>query len=106
VFHGFNPYPSTIAFKEFLWYSTVSHLMQSEASWKRRNHPRAKWTGSDMTQIKLAQASGVGVSTVTDFELGSRQVSPMMVNEIAEALERAGIEFSRDSVSLRRRSAG
>ena len=59
-----------------------------------------------MTQINLARASGVGVSTVTDFELGSRQVSPMMVNEIAEALERAGIEFSRDGVSLRRRSAG
>jgi transcriptional regulator with XRE-family HTH domain len=59
-----------------------------------------------MTQISLARASGVGVSTVTDFELGSRQVSPMMVNEIAEALERAGIEFSRDGVGLRRRNAG
>jgi hypothetical protein len=33
-------------------------------------------------------------------------MSAMMVNEIAEALERAGIEFSRGGVSLRRRNAG
>jgi transcriptional regulator with XRE-family HTH domain len=46
-----------------------------------------------MTQARLAKAAGVGVSTVTDFELGSRKVSPEMVQAIRIALEIAGVMF-------------
>ena len=47
-----------------------------------------------LSQEKLARAAGVGVSTVTDFELGSREVSPRLVHLIRIALEKEGIVFS------------
>lgn len=47
----------------------------------------------DMNQPKLAEAAGLGLSTIVDFERARRQVSPDAVRTIRKALERAGIEF-------------
>ena len=47
-----------------------------------------------MSQERLARAAGVGVSTVTDFELGSREISPRLVHMIRIALEQEGVVFS------------
>jgi hypothetical protein len=41
----------------------------------------------------MARASGVGLSTVVDFEKERRQVSREAVLAIQRALERAGVEF-------------
>ena len=47
----------------------------------------------DWTQAELASAAGVGLSTVKDFERGSRDTNPENVSAMMAALERAGIEF-------------
>jgi len=47
----------------------------------------------DLTQPKLAQLSGLGLSTVVDFERNRRQVSAEAVAAMRTALEAAGIEF-------------
>jgi transcriptional regulator with XRE-family HTH domain len=47
----------------------------------------------DMTQPQLASVSGLGLSTVVDFEKSRRPVSGGAVQAIRKALERAGIEF-------------
>ncbi|HEY3223873.1 MAG TPA: helix-turn-helix transcriptional regulator [Pseudolabrys sp.] len=47
----------------------------------------------DMTQPELASASGLGLSTVVDFERSRRPVSADAIQEIRKALERAGVEF-------------
>jgi transcriptional regulator with XRE-family HTH domain len=47
----------------------------------------------DMTQPELASASGLGLSTVVDFERSRRTVSADAIQEIRKALERAGVEF-------------
>ena len=47
----------------------------------------------DMTQPELASASGLGLSTVVDFEKSRRPVSSGAVRAMRKALERAGIEF-------------
>jgi transcriptional regulator with XRE-family HTH domain len=62
----------------------------------------------DMNQPKLAEASGLGLSTVVDFERARRQVSLEVVRTIRTTLERAGIEFIDENgggpgVRLRRR---
>jgi transcriptional regulator with XRE-family HTH domain len=46
-----------------------------------------------MTQPDLAEAAGLGLSTVVDFEKSRREVSPTARNAMRQALERAGIEF-------------
>jgi transcriptional regulator with XRE-family HTH domain len=46
-----------------------------------------------LSQEKLAKRAGVGVSTVTDFELGSREISPPLVHKIRIALENEGVTF-------------
>jgi transcriptional regulator with XRE-family HTH domain len=46
-----------------------------------------------MTQPKLAQAAGIGLSTVVDFERMRRTVSPAALEAIRGALEAAGVEF-------------
>ena len=48
----------------------------------------------DWTQPTLAKASGLGVSTVIDFERERRQVSDEAVTAIRTALEKAGVEFT------------
>jgi transcriptional regulator with XRE-family HTH domain len=47
----------------------------------------------DMTQPQLASKSGLGLSTVVDFERSRRLVSKEAVQAICRALEGAGIEF-------------
>lgn len=47
----------------------------------------------DMTQTKLAELAGLGLSTVVDFERERRQVSAAAANAILSALKRAGVEF-------------
>jgi len=46
-----------------------------------------------LTQPKLAEAAGLGLSTIVDFERGRRQVSDDATASIRAALEAAGIEF-------------
>ena len=48
----------------------------------------------DITQSNLADAAGLGLSTVVDFEKDRRQVSDEAVRAIQAALERAGTAFS------------
>jgi transcriptional regulator with XRE-family HTH domain len=47
----------------------------------------------DLTQPKLAEAAGVGLSTVVDFEKSRRAVSDAAKEAIRAALEAAGVEF-------------
>lgn len=46
-----------------------------------------------MSQIELAQASGLGQSTVIDFERERRAVSAPAIAAIRAALEAAGVVF-------------
>lgn len=46
-----------------------------------------------MTQPQLASISGLGLSTIVDFEKSRRPVSRDAVEAIRAALERAGVEF-------------
>jgi len=48
----------------------------------------------DWTQPDLVAASGLGLSTVVDFERSRRPVSDEAVAAIRAALERAGVEFT------------
>jgi transcriptional regulator with XRE-family HTH domain len=47
----------------------------------------------DLTQPELAAASGLGLSTIVDFERARRSVSKEAIAMIRAALERGGIEF-------------
>lgn len=50
----------------------------------------------DWTQPRLAEAAGVGLSTIVDFEKGRRVVSDEAVGKLATALEAVGVEFLND----------
>jgi transcriptional regulator with XRE-family HTH domain len=47
----------------------------------------------DMTQSQLADAAGLGLSTIVDFEKERRLVSVEAVSGIRAALEKTGVEF-------------
>ncbi len=47
----------------------------------------------DWSQSVLAQAAGVSLSTVKDFEAGRRQPVPNNLTAIRQALEAAGVIF-------------
>ena len=47
----------------------------------------------DMNQPELAERSGLGLSTVVDFEKSRREVSEKAVAALRTALERAGVQF-------------
>jgi len=47
----------------------------------------------DMTQGKLAEEAGVGLSTIVDFEKQRRQVSDSAIADIRAALEKMGVEL-------------
>ena len=47
----------------------------------------------DMTQPKLAEAAGLGLSTIVDFERERRSVAPATIAVICAALEAAGVVF-------------
>jgi len=51
----------------------------------------------DMTQPELAKESGLGLSTIVDFERSRRPVSQKAIQAIREALEQAGIEFIEEN---------
>ena len=46
-----------------------------------------------MTQPQLARKSGLGLSTIVDFEKVRRPVSKDAIGAIQSALEQAGIQF-------------
>lgn len=48
----------------------------------------------DWTQPRLAEAAGIGLSTVVDFEKERRAVSAEAMGKVAAALQAAGIEFT------------
>ena len=47
----------------------------------------------DITQGRLAELAGMGLSTVVDFEKGRRKVSEEALRAMQGALNRAGVEF-------------
>jgi len=47
----------------------------------------------DWTQPRLAEAAGLGLSTVVDFERSRREVSADAIASTGEALVRAGVAF-------------
>ena len=47
----------------------------------------------NMTQPQLASKSGLGLSTVVDFERSRRPVSKEAIRSICNALKDAGVEF-------------
>jgi DNA-binding XRE family transcriptional regulator len=57
----------------------------------------------DMKQPALAQAAGVSISTVVDFEQNRRKVSDELVRAMQVALESAGVAFLPDSGTKLRR---
>jgi transcriptional regulator with XRE-family HTH domain len=69
-----------------------------------RDQCRAARALLKMTQKQLADAAGVGTSTVMNFELGTRRnVTPEMVQSIRIALELAGVMFDGNGgVKLRK----
>jgi len=50
-----------------------------------------------MTQPELADKSGLGLSTIVDFENMRRHVSKEAIEAIKAALTRAGIEFIEEN---------
>lgn len=48
----------------------------------------------NLTQRQLADAAGLSVSTLADFERSLRPVSAHLTTAIRRALERAGVEFT------------
>jgi len=50
-----------------------------------------------MTQPELADRSGLGLSTIVDFENMRRHVSKEAIEAIKAALTRAGIEFIEEN---------
>ncbi|TPW00516.1 MAG: hypothetical protein USCAAHI_00035 [Beijerinckiaceae bacterium] len=69
-----------------------------------RDQCRAARALLKMTQRQLAKAAGVGVSTVMNYELGTRRnVTPEMIQSIRIALELAGVMFDGNGgVKLRK----
>jgi len=62
-----------------------------------------------MTQPRLADAAGLGLSTIVDFERSRREVSEEAVRAIRAALEKAGVEFIDENgggVGVRLRKGG
>lgn len=50
----------------------------------------------DWSQGRLAEAASVGLSTVRQFEGGTRQPIPNNLSAIRAALEAAGVQFVED----------
>jgi transcriptional regulator with XRE-family HTH domain len=53
-----------------------------------------------ITQSELAEAAGLGLSTVVDFEKERRQVSHHAIKAVQDALRRAGVAFNAAGVAL------
>jgi transcriptional regulator with XRE-family HTH domain len=50
-----------------------------------------------MTQSQLAQAAGLGLSTIVDFERGRRKISKDALTAITHALDKAGVDFIEEN---------
>jgi transcriptional regulator with XRE-family HTH domain len=50
------------------------------------------------SQTRLAKESGLGLSTVLDFEKDHRKVSSESIAAMKSALEAAGVEFTKGGV--------
>ena len=61
------------------------------------NQCRAARALLDWTQDQLAEAAGVGVSTVKLFEAGKRQPMRQNLEAMRRALEGAGVRFIGDT---------
>lgn len=64
----------------------------------------------NMTQPKLAEAAGLGLSTIVDFERNRRAVSDDAQTSIRIALEKAGVDLIAENgggvgVRMRRRES-
>jgi transcriptional regulator with XRE-family HTH domain len=46
-----------------------------------------------LTQSELAEHSGLGLSTVVDFERSRRRISSAAIDALKKALEKLGVEF-------------
>jgi Helix-turn-helix len=66
-----------------------SHQLEVIPAYCRAARAILNWT-----KPKLAEAAGLGLSTVVDFERGHRIVSAEAVQAIRRALESAGVEFT------------
>src|SRR5262249_55948838 len=53
-----------------------------------------------ITHSELAEAAGLGLSTVVDFEKGRRQVSDRAIKAVQDAFKRAGVAFNGAAVAL------
>ena len=69
-----------------------------------RKQCRAARALLDLSQGNLAEAAGVGRSTVADFERGARSPVPENLAAIRAVLERFGIEFIGGGPGVRLRS--
>ena len=54
---------------------------------------RARPFDLDITQPEFAEAAGLGLSTIVDFEKSRRDVSRAAVHALQKALEKAGVRF-------------
>ncbi len=61
---------------------------------------RARSFDLDITQPEFAEAAGLGLSTIVDFEKSRRDVSRAAVHAMQRALEKAGIQFIGGNVGL------
>lgn len=51
----------------------------------------------EMSQGRLAEKAGLGLSTIVDFEKERRQISQEAISAIAQALNLAGITFIEEN---------
>lgn len=61
---------------------------------------RAARTFLDWSQENLAKRSGVGVSTIRDFERGVRETEEESIKSMIQALQSAGIVFSDSAIGF------
>ena len=45
------------------------------------------------TQKDLSKHSGIGITTIADFERGARKTHPLIIERLAQVMERNGIRF-------------
>jgi transcriptional regulator with XRE-family HTH domain len=61
----------------------------------------------ELTQTQLAEAAGLGLSTIVDFERSRREVSHDAIAAMRRALEGAGVEFTNgDQLGVRLKKGG
>ena len=51
-------------------------------------------------QTDLAEKSAIGITTITEFERGLRELAPRTMKELKRTFEEAGIEFINDDQKI------